>query len=131
MKMREVGESNSYFQNAYLIVVSMSAQKYVENPLIWPETVEARLYAREGIEVSGQTVRYLITDAENRRSSKRVKVAELINAETRFDAGKYVEMLILAATNILSPFGYTQERLKDHIVYGERQTMLRPVLRTT
>ena len=42
--MREVGESNSYFQNAYLIVVSMGAQKYVENPLIWPETVESRLY---------------------------------------------------------------------------------------
>ena len=36
---------------------------------------------KEGIEVSGgQTVRYLITDAENRRASKRVKAAELINA---------------------------------------------------
>jgi len=45
MMVREVGESNCYFQDAYLIVVSMGLnKKYVENPLIWPETVEARLY---------------------------------------------------------------------------------------
>ena len=82
---------------------------------------------KEGIEVSGgQTVRYLITDAENRRPSKRVKAAELINAETRFDAEKYVDMLILAGANILSPFGYTEERLKDEICYGEKQTVLNP-----
>jgi superfamily II DNA or RNA helicase len=45
MEMREVGESNYYFLDAYLIVVSMGLnKKYVEHPLIWPETVEARLY---------------------------------------------------------------------------------------
>ncbi len=96
------------------------------------QAIAARQLLKEGIEVSGgQTVRYLITDAENRRPDKRVKAAELINAETRFDAEKYVEMLILAAANILSPFGYTQKRLKDHTIYDERQTMLRPILRTT
>ncbi len=96
------------------------------------QAIAARQLLKEGIEVSGgQTVRYLITDAENRRPDKRVKAAELINADTRFDAEKYVEMLILAAANILSPFGYTQKRLKDHTIYDERQTMLRPILRTT
>jgi len=87
---------------------------------------------RKGIEVSGgQTVRYLITDSENRRADKRVKAAELINAETRFDVEKYVDMLILAGANILSPFGYTEEALKDQIVYGEKQTVLEPVLTAT
>lgn len=61
----------------------------------------------------------------NKRPSKRVKAAELINAETRFDAEKYVDMVILAGANILSPFGYTEERLKDEICYGEKQTVLK------
>ena len=109
--------------------LSMHPDKYVHDVF---QAIAAKQLLKGGIEVSGgQTVRYLITDAENRRSSRRVKAAELINAETRFDAEKYVEMLILAAANILSPFGYTQERLKDHVVYGERQTMLKPVLRAT
>lgn len=60
-----------------------------------------------------------------------MKAAELVNTETRFDAEKYVDMLILAGANILSPFGYTEEALKDQIVYGEKQTVLQPVLTTT
>lgn len=109
--------------------LSMHPDRYAHDVF---QAIAAKQLLKEGIEVSGgQTVRYLITDAENRRPSKRVKAAELINAETQFDAEKYVEMLILAATNILSQFGYTQKRLKDHIVYGEKQTMLTPIIRTT
>ncbi len=96
------------------------------------QAIAAKQLMKEGIEVSGgQTVRYLITDAENRRPDKRVKAAELINAETRFDAEKYVDMLILAGANILSPFEYNEELLKDQVVYGEKQTMLKTVLKTT
>ena len=44
-KMREVSESKYYLQNTYLILVSMGMnKKYVKNPLIWPKTLEARLY---------------------------------------------------------------------------------------
>jgi len=72
------------------------------------QAIAARQLMREGVEVSGgQTVRYLITDAENKRSSNRVKVAELVNDETRFDFEKYVDLLIMAGVNILSPFGCT------------------------
>ena len=96
------------------------------------QTIAAKQLMKEGIEVSGgQTVRYLITDAENRRASKRVKAAELVDAETRFDAEKYVDMLVLAGASVLSPFGYTEEALKDQIVYGEKQTVLRPILTAT
>jgi hypothetical protein len=59
------------------------------------------------------------------------EAAELINAETRFDAEKYVNMLILAGANILGPFGYAEEALKHQIVYGQKQTALKPVLTTT
>lgn len=109
--------------------LSMHPDRYTHDVF---QAIAAKQLMKEGIEVSGgQTVRYLITDAENKRSGKRVRAAELINAETRFDAEKYVDMLILAGANILSPFRYNEELLKDHVVYGEKQTMLKPVLKTT
>ncbi len=106
--------------------LSMRPDRYVHDVF---QAVAAKQLMREGIEVSGgQTVRYLITDADNKSASKRVTAAELINVETRFDVEKYVDMLILAGANILSPFGYTERSLKDRIVYGEKQTVLKPVL---
>ncbi|MCZ2856535.1 MAG: hypothetical protein O2U62_05535 [Candidatus Bathyarchaeota archaeon] len=108
--------------------LSMHPDRYTHDVF---QVIAARQLMKEGIEVSGgQTVRYLITDAENKRPRRRVKAAELIDAETRFDAEKYVDMLILAGVNILSPFAYDEERLKDYVVYGEKQTMLKPVLKT-
>ena len=108
--------------------LSMHPDRYAHDVF---QAIAAKQMMNAGIEVSGgQFVRYLITDAENKRASKRVKAAELINAETRFDAEKYVDMLIRAGANILSPFGYTEEALKDQIVYGEKQTVLKPVLTT-
>ncbi|MDH5449731.1 MAG: hypothetical protein OEX77_02355 [Candidatus Bathyarchaeota archaeon] len=109
--------------------LSMHPDRYVHDVF---QAVAAKQLVKEGIEVTGgQTVRYLITSAENKRPNSRVKVAELVNSDTRFDTEKYVDMLILAGVNILSPFGYTEERLKDETYYGEKQTMLNFALTTT
>jgi DNA polymerase-2 len=109
--------------------LSMHPDRYAHDVF---QAIAAKQLMKEGIEVSGgQTVRYLITDAENRRASKRVKVTELIDTETRYDVRKYLAMLILAGVNILSPFGYTEEGLKDEICYGEKQTVLKPTLAIT
>jgi len=95
------------------------------------QAIAAKQLLKEGIEVSGgQKVRYLITDAENRRPNNRVKAAELVNDDIRFDTEKYVDMLILAGANILSPFGHTEEKLKGNIVYGQKQVALEPILST-
>jgi len=93
------------------------------------QAIAARQLIEAGVEISGgQTVRYLITDAENKRTSRRVKAAELVGDDTRFDAEKYVDMLTLAGANILSPFGYTEKILKDRVVHGEKQMVLQPVI---
>ena len=105
--------------------LSMHPDRYVHDVF---QAIAAKQLMKEDVEVSGgQTIRYLITDAENRRASKRVKVSELIDTETRYDVKKYVAMLILAAANILSQFGYTEERLKDEICYGSKQIVLKPM----
>jgi len=104
--------------------LSMHPNRYAHDVF---QAIAARQLMKEGIEVSGgQMVRYLITDAENKRPSSRVKIAELVNDNTRFDTEKYVDMLIMAGANILSPFRYTEEELKDEIYYGEKQTVLTP-----
>jgi len=58
------------------------------------------------------------------------KAVELINAKTQFDI-KYLDLLVLAGVNVLSPFGCTEERLKDYIVYEAKQSELEPLLITT
>ena len=109
--------------------LSMCPDKYAHDVF---QAIAARQLMREGIEVSGgQTVRYLITDAENKRSNSRVKVAELVNDDTRFDVEKYVDMLIMAGVNILGPFGCTEEGLKAEICYSEKQTVLKSTLMIT
>ena len=109
--------------------LSMHPDRYAHDVF---QAIAAKQLMKEGIEVSGgQTVRYLITDAENRRADKRVKAAELVNADTRFDTEKYVDMLIMAGANLVSPFGYTEEGLKDEICYGEKQIVLNPTLTIT
>jgi len=109
--------------------LSMHPDRYAHDVF---QAIAAKQLIREGVEISGgQTVRYLITDAENKRPSKRAKAAELITSETPFDAEKYVDMLIMAGANILSQFGYAKEKLKDEICYGEKQTVLNPTLTIT
>jgi len=108
--------------------LSMHPNRYAHDV---SQAIAAKQLITAGLEVSGgQTVRYLITGVRNKRPNSRVKAAELIDKYTRIDAGKYVDLLILAAANILSLFGYAEERLKDELFYGEKQTVLKPTLTT-
>ena len=102
--------------------LSMRPDRYAHDVF---QAIAAKQLTREGVDVSGgQTVRYVVTDADNSRPMERVRVAELIDSETQFDVEEYSEMLILAGANILSPFGYDEQKLKRQIVHGMRQTTL-------
>jgi len=101
--------------------LSMNPNDYTHNVL---QAIAATQLANEGVEVSaGQTVRYLITDADSKRLNNRVKAADLADEDTRYDVEKYMEMLLLAGANILSPFGYTVENL-NFVVQNQRQEAL-------
>ena len=89
------------------------------------QAVAAKQLVKAGVDVSaGQTVQYLITNAESKRVIQRVKPAQLLDAGIRYDSQKYVGLLLLSAANILSPFGYTTKNLCDLIVHGEEQRTL-------
>jgi len=71
---------------------------------------------KEGFEVSaGKSVKFLYTSAKNKRYRRRVKAKELIENGTNPDVRKYLLLLYSAASNILSPFGYSLESVYNYI----------------
>jgi hypothetical protein len=42
-----------------------------------------------------------------------VKVAELLEGNERYDAAKYIELLLRAGEGMLSPFGYDEDGLRE------------------
>jgi DNA polymerase elongation subunit (family B) len=89
------------------------------------QVVAAKQLLAAGFDVyPGQTVRYLIVDADNRSPNNRVKAAELLNGRQRFDTQKYLEMLLEAGETLFSVFGYDLKKIRSHVVYGEKQLIL-------
>jgi DNA polymerase elongation subunit (family B) len=89
------------------------------------QAVAAKQLLAAGFDVyPGQTVRYLIVDADNKSPNNRVKAAELLNGRQRFDTQKYLEMLLEAGETLFGVFGYDLEKIRSHVVYGEKQLVL-------
>jgi DNA polymerase elongation subunit (family B) len=102
--------------------LSMDPYNYVHTVF---QAIAAMQLVRAGLDISaGQTVRYLITNASSEKPNRRVKVAELIDDNTNYDVQKYLELLLDAAANILSPFGYSREEMYRLIVINQKQLVL-------
>jgi len=50
--------------------------------------------------------------------------AQLIYKDTRYDKKKYLELLLSAAANILSPFTYTEEKIQNIVITKEKQLLI-------
>jgi DNA polymerase elongation subunit (family B) len=88
------------------------------------QVIAAEQLLKEGIEVSpGKSVRFLFTSAENKRYERRVRAQELIEEGINSDLRKYLLLLYSAASNILSPFGYSTKDVYDS-VRGFQRTKL-------
>ena len=88
------------------------------------QVIAAQQLARHGMDVqSGTNVQFLFTDAQNKRTERRVKAAQLIEKGVNPDVKKYLLLLYASAANLLSFAGYTPERVYD-AVRGQRQRSL-------
>lgn len=102
--------------------LSMHPDSYAHDVL---QAIAAKQLMKEGVEISaGQTVQYLITNSESKNAYRRVKPAQLLNANVHYDTRKYLDLLLTSAANILSPFGYATNNLYDLIVHREEQKPL-------
>ncbi len=78
------------------------------------QVIAAEQLLKEGAEVSaGKNISFLFTSAENKRYERRVKAKELIEDWTNSDVRKYLLLLYSAASNLLSPFGYSAKDIHD------------------
>ncbi|UCE37448.1 MAG: hypothetical protein JSW00_18655, partial [Thermoplasmata archaeon] len=61
----------------------------------------------------GEIIRFVICDSSTKEPTKRVKVAELIQGDERYDTEKYITLLFRAGEGMLSPFGYDEDGLRE------------------
>ena len=54
---------------------------------------------------------------------QRVKLAEMLNGNERYDRQRYLEMLLRVGESILRPFGYTEAKLRE-LLYSSQQIKL-------
>jgi DNA polymerase elongation subunit (family B) len=77
--------------------------------------------------MAGQSVSYVITDYRSKVQSERVRPVELLDQSTKYDADRYVELLLRGASAILQPFGVDEGALRDAVaVQAGSQTRLIP-----
>jgi len=102
--------------------LSHNPSKYTHDVL---QAIAAKHLAKMGIDISaGQTVQYLIADAKNKHAYSRVVAAQNVNSKTKYDVKKYLELLFSSAENILLPFGYSVQKIRDYVLHQEEQTLL-------
>jgi DNA polymerase I len=89
------------------------------------QAIAARQLEKAGFEVhAGQTVQYLIVNAESKWANERVVVVELLKPNTRYDVREYVRMLLSSGETLLGMFGYTKNKIEDEVLQRERQMVL-------
>jgi len=87
--------------------MSKNPEKYKQHV---SQVIAAEQLMKEGAEVhAGKNIRFLFTDAENKRHDRRVKAEQLIEKWTNADIKKYLLLLYASAAGILSFSGYTTE----------------------
>jgi len=89
------------------------------------QAIAARQLTTAGFDIyPGQTVQYIIIDADNRNPNNRVKALQLLGSKPRFDIQKYLDMLLESGETLFGVFGYNLDRLRSEALHGEKQLIL-------
>jgi DNA polymerase elongation subunit (family B) len=90
------------------------------------QVIAAEQLMKEGAEVhAGKNVKFLFTDAENKRHGRRVRADQLIERGVNPDVKKYLLLLYASAAGLLSFAGYTTEKVYEMIhSYGHKNAKL-------
>jgi DNA polymerase elongation subunit (family B) len=84
----------------------------------------AKQLCTHGLEVkAGQTVSYIILDANNKRPERRVVAKQLMKSRLHYDMKEYIKFLDDALYNILSPFISKKEYLFKKRNFEERKLL--------
>jgi DNA polymerase elongation subunit (family B) len=93
--------------------LSKNPKKYKQHV---SQVIAAEQLIKEGAEVhAGKNIRFLFTDAEDKRHERRVKAEQLIEEGANADTKKYLLLLYASAANLLSFAGHTTKSIFDTI----------------
>ena len=88
------------------------------------QVIAAEQLIKEGAEVhAGNSIKFLFTDAENKRHDRRVKAAQLLEKGTNPDTKKYLLLLYASAANLLSFAGYTTRSIYESIKKQKQRSL--------
>jgi DNA polymerase elongation subunit (family B) len=80
------------------------------------QVIAAEHLIKEGAEVhAGENVKFLFTDAKNKKYRRRVRAEQLIEKDVNPDLKKYLLLLYASAASLLSFAGYTTEKVHDSV----------------
>lgn len=97
--------------------VQKDASAYASNNL---NALVVRELARYGIDIkAGEVIEYIIVDQTGKRDPQKAKSLITYQYWDGYDTDKYAELLLKAVETLLSPFGYTLERLEGHFGLGK------------
>ena len=90
------------------------------------QVIAAEQLMKEGAEVhAGKNVKFLFTDAKNKKYGRRVRAEQLIERGVNPDLKKYLLLLYASAAGLLSFAGYTTEKVYESLNgYGRKNANL-------
>lgn len=105
------------------------AKRLSKSPLNYSHDVFQAIAAKQlekvGFEVHpGQTVQYLIVNAQSKWANERVVADQLLKPNVHCDVEEYVKMLFSAGETLLGVFGYTVDKIQIEAMCHEKQIML-------
>ena len=81
------------------------------------QLIAAEQSIKEGAEVhAGENIRFVFTDADNKKHDRRVKAESLIEKNVNVDTEKYLQLLYDSAAGLLSFAGYTTKSIQDAVI---------------
>jgi len=99
------------------LVITKRVSKNLNDYRQWNDSVAAlKQLSYKGFDIQpGEVVEYVICDAGSHSASERVKVAQFLRGDETYDADKYVEQVLRATADLLSPLGWDLKTLQNRM----------------
>jgi len=111
-----------YHDLALTYRLTRDPQAYRHNTL---NAVVARQLSQRGVHLHpGESIRYVITDAQARDPHARARPVDLMDASYGYDVEKYAELLLRAMATILHPAGIDQEQIEQKVAQTPAQPLV-------
>ncbi len=111
-----------YHDLALTYRLTRDPQEYRHNTL---NAIVTRQLSQGGVRLHpGESIRYVITDAQARELDARARAIDLMDSARGYDAEKYTELLLRAMATILQPAGLDQAQIEQRFTQPQSQPLV-------